>query len=362
MSALGTAAPFKVGYLDEGLFADTAIFDSFIGDIIRFRFEEALDSGELDRPVELVVRSGHGLPTGTAKAVTDAWQALVDDGVLAIIGPGITDNCIAVVPLFEAQRVPTINFPGTNRSRGQYGFQYQIGLLNGDGPLIARAMRRRDFQTVAVIRDRSPIGVEYFESFEEECERSGLTICADVKCSPVATDLSAEVRAAAASNPDTLAYLGFGGILVDLSRALTAAGWDPPWFTTSAGMHFYRKTPDERRAMNGWVYVDMVDEDNAVMSAMLDRYEQCSGTRPFSAIAGGMYDMATLAVLGLRYATVHTPHGVMEGLERISQVPMALGGRGTVGGFGPWERTALKGPDFLVLRQMSGVETVKYNH
>jgi hypothetical protein len=73
-----------------------------------------------------------------------------------------------------------------------------------------------------------------------------------------------------------------------------------------------------------------------------------------------MYDMATLAVLGLRYATVHTPEGVVDGLERIQQVPAAMGGAGTVQGFGPWERTALKGPNYLILRQMSDVNTVKY--
>ena len=112
--------------------------------------------------------------------------------------------------------------------------------------------------------------------------------------------------------------------------------------------------------MSGWVYVDQVDEDNVTLRSALDRYEKRHGLRPFQPFFAGMYDMATLAVLGLRYATVHTPDGVREGLERIQQVPAALGGQGTVQGFGPWERTALKGADYLVLRQMSGVESVKY--
>jgi ABC-type branched-subunit amino acid transport system substrate-binding protein len=351
---------FKVGFLDEGIRDDPGAFEESIGAVVRFRFDEAVDKAEVDRPIELVVRNAVGLPRGTAKAVCDAWTELGDAGVLAIIGPGITDNCIAVTPLFERRGIPTINFPGTTRSRGRYGFHYQIGALYDDGPLIARAMARRGLKTVAVIRDRSPIGSEFFEYFEEECERSDLTISKDIKCSPVAADLSGPAREAAQAGPDALVYLGFGAVLLELSRAVRTLGWDPPRFTTSAGMHFYTKTGAEKRDMSGWVYVDQVDEDNVTFREMLDRFEQRTGLRPFHPLAAGMYDMATLAVLGLRYATVYTPEGVTDGLERIHQIPAALGGAGTVQGFGPWERTALKGPNYLVLRQMRGEESVKY--
>jgi ABC-type branched-subunit amino acid transport system substrate-binding protein len=351
---------FKVGFLDEGLFEDPGAFEATVGNAMRMRFDEAFASGELDRPVELVVRSGRGLPGGTSKAVRDAWHELAEDGALLIIGPGITDNCMAVVADFEAGRVPTINYPGTTRSRGRYGFHYQVGSLYDDGPLIARAIAARGLHDVAVIRDRSPIGEEYFAYFVEECERSGIDVGIDVKCSPVAADLGAEVVRAAAAGSDALAYLGFGGVLVDLSAALGSAGWDPPRFTTTAGMHWYSKTAAERDVLSGWVYVDQVDEDNRLLTAMLDRYEALYGSRPMSPIIAAMYDMATLAVLGLRYATVHTPEGVTEGLERIHQVGAVLGGSGTVMGFGPWERTALKGPDYLILRQMAGQTTVRY--
>jgi ABC-type branched-subunit amino acid transport system substrate-binding protein len=352
--------PFKVGFLDEGLFPDTATFDRSISDVIRLRFDEALEAGEVDRPIRLVIRGGRGLPEGTAKAVRDSWNELADEGVLIIIGPGITDNCMAVVPLFESRCVPTINFPGTTRSRGRYGFHYQVGALYGDGPLIARAIARRGLRAVAVIRDRSPIGEEFFGYFAEECERSGLAVSLDLKCSPVAEDLRREIDRAAGAEPDALVYLGFGGVLLNLSRALTTASWDPPRFTTSAGMHFYSKSPEDRRQMSGWVYVDQVDEGNEALQSMLDRYEKRFGVRRFDPITGAMYDMATLAVLGLRHATVHTPEGVMEGLEHIQQVKAVLGGAGTVMGFGPWEHTALKGPDYLILRQMSGEDTLRY--
>lgn len=357
---MDSVEPFRVGFLDEGLFPDRAVFDRTIGDVIRLRFDEAVDAGEVDRPIDLVVRVGRGLPQGTAQAVRRAWSELADEGVLLIIGPGITDNCMAVVSLFESRSVPTINFPGTTRSRGRYGFHYQIGSLYDDGPLIARAIARKGLQEAAVIRDNSPIGAEFFEYFAVECERIGLAISADLKCSPVAVDLSREVERAAAAKPGALVYLGFGGVLLQLSQTLTAFGWDPPRFTTSAGMHFHSKSVEERRQMSGWVYVDQVDEDNQTLQSMLDRLEARVGARRFDPITGGMYDMATLAVLGLRYATVHTPEGVMEGLERIHQIDAVLGASGTVMGFGPWERTALKGPEYLVLRHMDGEETRRY--
>jgi branched-chain amino acid transport system substrate-binding protein len=352
--------PFKIGYLDEGITPDPSNFEAGSGRVLRLRFDEALESGELDRPIEIVVRRGVGLPHGTAKAVQDAWRELADAGCLLIIGPGITDNCIAVTPMFEAGQVATINFPGTTHSRGRYGFHYQIGALYWDGPLIARAIAQAGFSRVSVIRDRSPIGDEYFDYFNVECERSGLSITSDTKCSPVATDLSSAVAQAQVGQPEALVYLGYGGVLVDLSRALAAAGWTPPRFTTSAGMHWYAKSAAEREELTGWVYVDQVDEDNDVNTAMSDRFEKRYGTRPFSPLAGGVYDMATLAVLALRNAPVFTTEGIVAGLERIHQEPAALGGRGTVMGFGPYERTALKGADYLVLRRMDGQQTVRY--
>lgn len=356
----GDVAPFKVGFLDEGLSDDDAEFDRGFGSVLRMRFAEALENNELDRPVELVVARGAGLPRGTAQAVQQAWTQLADQGCLIILGPGITDNCLAVRSLHEARGIPTIGFPGTSGMRGEYGFQYQLGSLTDDSTLIARAIAGQGRHTVAIIRDSSPIGETYFQAFAEEAARTGLEIVADSKCSPNEVSLERFVAKSRAPKPDALAYLGFGAVLLTLSRDLTAAEWDPPRFTTTAGMHFYSKTNDEREAMSGWVYVDQVDEQNSVLSDLLDRYEKAYGTRPFSPITGCAYDMATLAVYGLRKATVYTPEGVKEGLERIQLVPSALGAAGTVQGFGPWERSALKGADYLLLRQMQGTSTVRY--
>ncbi|MGE9809462.1 ABC transporter substrate-binding protein [Janibacter sp. G1551] len=359
MADTADVEPFLVGYLDEGLFPEDAM-ESAVARVLRMRFDEALADGEVDRPIELVVRRGRGLPRGTALAVQSAWTELADAGCLVVLGPGITDNCLAVRPLYESRGVPTITFPGTVHSRGGYGFQYQLGSLTDDGPLVVRALADAGLREVAVIRDRSPIGREFFEAFAAACESAGVAVVADSGCSPNAEDLTDQVAASRASGAGALVYLGYGAVLHRLSAALDAAGWDVPRFTTTAGLHFYSSTPEQRVALGEWVYVDQVDEGNAALEAMLDRFERRYGDRPFDPITGCLYDMATLAVLGLAHAPVHTPDGVREGLEQIHQEPAVLGGPGTVQGFGPWERSALKGAHYLVLRQMAGKDTVRY--
>jgi ABC-type branched-subunit amino acid transport system substrate-binding protein len=352
--------PFVVGLLYE--FADVSVdnaLDAFTRPL-QLRFDEALAAGELDRPVKIAVRQGVGLPEGTAKAVERAWLALVDDGALVIVGPGNTDNVLAVKALAETHLVPTINFSGSERTRGAYNFHYQLGSLPDEGPLLARAIASRGIERLAVIRDRSPIGDEYFAYFDDARSDERVAIVSDQKVSPVQEDLTAAVAAARAAGADGLVYLGIGLVLGRLTQAMAAVAWQVPAFANSAGSRWYWGSDDDRARAEGWVYVDMCDERNTAAQAMLARHEQRYGTRPTSPIPLGMYDIATLIVHALRHATVHSPPGVMEGLERVHQLPAACGGAGTVQGFGPWERTALKGPDFLLLRQMRAGISERY--
>jgi hypothetical protein len=70
------------------------------------------------------------------------------------------------------------------------------------------------------------------------------------------------------------------------------------------------------------------------------------------------YDMGRLAALGLAHAPALTREGVRDGLQRVKQVPAALGSPGTVMGFGVWKRCALEG-GYLVLRQWRGGRSVR---
>ena len=55
-----------------------------------------MKSSVIDRPVEIHYRAAQGLPKGSVKAAINAFGELVDEGCLAVIGPHISENAVAV--------------------------------------------------------------------------------------------------------------------------------------------------------------------------------------------------------------------------------------------------------------------------
>ena len=67
------------------------------------RLKEAYERRELLRPIEILQRPFAGLPYpfGSQKSVEDAWYDLAQAGVLAIVGPHVTDSSLTVKPLVK---------------------------------------------------------------------------------------------------------------------------------------------------------------------------------------------------------------------------------------------------------------------
>ena len=351
------AEPIKIGWLID--FARPGGPSVERQRSFEMRFAEAVENGELDRPVQLVIREAQGLPMGSAESVVRTYYELAEEQVLGILGPGIADNCLVAQPLAEEFGIPTLNWPGTEHSRGVYGFHFQLGSLPDEGPMIVDELVKRGHETVAVIRDQSPIGAEYFDYFDQACVRTGFRIVSDQRVSPIATDLTTAVQRSQASGASSLVYLGFGQIIPHLGRALAEADWAPPRFMNTAFLHGYA-TAEALQALEGWVGVDMVDRDNTVTQAFWERYEKRYGERPVGPGPLCLYDVATMAVEGLRWAPILTADGFRQGLERAHQIPSVCGGAGTVMGFAPWDHAAYKGPDWLLFQEVKNGKQQPY--
>ena len=84
--------PIKIGWLGSALDGPGGGYDK----IHRLAFDEAVEQGLLDRPVEFVLHAENGLPNGSAKNATDGFRYLVDEGCIGVAGAYSSDNAITV--------------------------------------------------------------------------------------------------------------------------------------------------------------------------------------------------------------------------------------------------------------------------
>ncbi len=320
-----TGSKIRVGVLHDFPAPDHGVsFET----TVRRGMQPVIDSGRLDDDVEFLHETALGLPLpgGSAYAVERAFRALVDQGVVAILGPAISDNALVVQPLADAAHVPTLNYTGSEETRSEYGFQYQIGSLEDEPSFLAGNLAARGLTRVAIVRDRSYVGKRMAEFFEHAAAVAGLTI---------------------ASGADADAIISLG--MWDAARALAASQPSVPVVANSALIYGHHDKQAERD-WEGWAYPDTVSEANTIYAALGD----------VGPGVAGQYDMGRLLGEALARARVATGRGVLNGLEQVKAIPAASGEAGTLMGFGRCERGALKGR-YLVVRSWRDARSVAWS-
>jgi ABC-type branched-subunit amino acid transport system substrate-binding protein len=345
------SSTIKVGILLDFAAGNADIARPFL-DSVRLAFDDALEEGLLDRPVELLIRDVDGLPTGTAHAVVKAWQELAADGALVILGPASSENAIALRSYVETVgHVATLSWAGSDRWQGPWTFAVNQGSLVEEPVLMANFLAHRGVRTVCAISETAAIGQEYLAFFRKAARTEGLQIIENVEISQIALDLKPAAKALLAANADAIAYLGFGVPLNRLNKAMEELDWDPLRIAT-AGILLTPLLEGGMRAARGFCGVDLYDETNPLGEEFLDRFASRFGYRPANYYSTTSYDLANIAAHGVGKAAPLSPEGVKEGLEQIKYLPAVSGGPRTLMSFGPFMRRAYIGQDYLVIRQV----------
>jgi ABC-type branched-subunit amino acid transport system substrate-binding protein len=349
-SSMHDVAPILVGMLydfpqGDGGAAMEAAF--------RLGLEEVGAGGRVDRPVEIVSRHAHGLPGGSEHAVVTGFRELDEAGVLLVIGPSISDNGLIVQPLSDAAGIPSINYTGGERTRGEFMFHYQVGSLEEEPPLLAQRLVARGLTSAAVIYDQSPVGRRYLECFERARASVGLDVTGTASISPMSDDVRDVAERLRAGKPDALVYLGLGMASHAVAVALEALAWDVPVVANSSLMFGYAR-PEWRDGWAGWEYLDGVADDNERRKAFASVNRGLAG----GPVTCASYDMGRLVGEAIARCDHLTREGLKEGLERVKLLPATTGYEGTTMGFGVWEHAALKGR-YLVFREWKDGATVQ---
>ena len=343
------AEPIRVGVLND--MAERPPAPGDVTDWLQREVDAVRASGRLEAPVEFVHAYGLGLPQGHGDAVIRAFEELARQDVAMIVGPAIGDNALIATPLAERYQVPTINWAGAERARGEYMFHLQVGSHEDESLVMARHLKAIGAARLGVIYDMSPIGTRHLKYLEDEARIIGLEIVAAEAISPLAEDSSEEVDKVLAASPEGFVYLGLGISAPSVARPLAEGGWKGPRILNTAGMRGY--DPAFAEAIDGWIYIDMHSDGNSELAALCERMD----VPPESAVwAAKGYDLGRLVAEGLARSTEFTREGVKTGLEQVKWLPAAEGEEGTLLGFGIQDRGALHGR-YLVLRQWIGGKT-----
>lgn len=182
-------------------------------------------TGRLDAEIEFVQAYGLGLPSGTAEAVERAFNELAGQEAVMIIGPAIGDNALAATLWVERARIPTINWAGAERARGEYMFHLQVGSHEDESLVMARHVAAVGAKRLGVVYDLSAIGTRHLKYLENEARILGQRIVAAEGISPLEQDASGAVEAILAQAPDAFVYLGLGLSAPAVARPLAARRW-----------------------------------------------------------------------------------------------------------------------------------------
>ncbi|MFM8302882.1 MAG: ABC transporter substrate-binding protein [Actinomycetota bacterium] len=325
---------------------------------VRRGFDEVAATGRLPGPLELVHETALGLPLpgGSARSVEDAFGRLDEVGVLAVLGPAISDNAIVTRPLSDAAGLATLNYTGAEESRSAFAFHFQIGSLEDEPSFLAAHLLARDLRRIALIHDTSYIGRRMADFFHDACAASGLALVARTSAPTNDPDVRDAVGVARTTAPDALVTLGLWDLPHAVALELRATGWEVPTSANSA-LIYGHADPQWARDWEGWTYVDTVSEANPRYAALCAA--AAAAGHPGGPGAAGAYDMGRLLAEAIARGHSVTRAAIAEGLELVKSLPSATGRDGTLMGFGRYDRGALKG-QYLVVRAWRDGQTVEW--
>ena len=356
MSYESTAEPIKVGYLmdftlppgfPEDLFASfTQTFDLV--------FEEAVEQGLMDRPVQMIYREVEGLPKGSVKAVIDAYGGTRRRraALWCSVRTSPTTACRLREAIEERFKVPAISVTGTDDWLGEWTFAFPQGSMTDEPIFMADLVAKRGLTEIGVLVEQSLIGESYLKNLRSACRRKGIRIVAEVEIAQTAQDINAAVQhpARGESRGDRAPGLRIRDRLHQPGAGGARLGPAP--------LHHHRVPervgqPDHVERVHG------LGRGRSVRRGQRDRTGLPRPVRgevqrqsPEFCVTVVNHDVAATLVRAFTDAHPLSPRGVKEALERVKMMPAASGAPGTRVSLGKWTRRAWMGSGYLVARTL----------
>ncbi|WP_433215329.1 branched-chain amino acid ABC transporter substrate-binding protein [Microtetraspora malaysiensis] len=167
--------------------------------------------------VEMVKYDSQGNPD---QAVTQVQQAITQDKITALVGPGFSGESRNVGPILEQAKIPSISASATNPALADNGWKFWHRVVANDdvqGPAVAEFLvKAKSAKKAFVIDDAQEYGAGLGDAVAKGFESQGVKVERD-KIDPEGSDYSSTVTKVKAAAPDVIF---FGGYYAPLGRLL----------------------------------------------------------------------------------------------------------------------------------------------
>ncbi|RJG00633.1 ABC transporter substrate-binding protein [Noviherbaspirillum sedimenti] len=345
-----TTLPYRVGLLIDWAYETAPVND--YADAITLACEEAHAKGLIDRPVELVVRRVYGGPNASALDVLAAFRELINERVLAVIGPTLPDDMMACRQEFDRAATPVLSFGGTMGISSPYVFQLPNGTYADEVHMIVNYARASGCKSIGLLRDQTLMGMEYQATFALATRDAGIRVAGvhGIRPSPDNPELLEGLKALRDADADALLVISVS-LQAPIEAALKQLDWSPMKLMVC---NFVASIPgfDGAEPFEGWVGIDQYHEENPVFRNLVARFSDRFGRHAAHTYQAIGYDIGRALCYAFSMMAPATPEGLREALEKVRMLPAAAGGPGTVISFSQSTRRGYQG-NYLVYRRVT---------
>ncbi len=313
--------------------------------------------GLLGRPVEVVVLDDE---TDVNKAVLAADRLLKKENVVAVVGPTVSGNSLAVASKFEAARVPLVSCAAAEKIVNPVS-PWVFKTAQSDRLAVARILdhaKKQGYTKLAILTVSDGYGQAGREVLKELIPAGGFTLVADEAYGPKDTDMTAQLTKIKGASPDAIICWGTNPGPAVVAKNRVQLGLSTPLYMSHgvASKKFIELAGDAAEGLflpaGKLTVADQLPEADP-QKALLLAYAKAYADRfkaPASAFGGYGYDGLALVAQAIRAGGDASPAAIRDNLEKIKGFPGISG----VFDFSPQDHNGLDETAFVMVTISGG--------
>ncbi|QJT09215.1 ABC transporter substrate-binding protein [Oceanidesulfovibrio marinus] len=290
------------------------------------------NGGVLGRQIEMIVYDDE---TDVNKCVLAVDKLLKKDHVVAVIGPSVSGNTLAVMNKFPAAKVPLISCAAAEKIVNPVN-PWVFKTPQSDRHAVTRILehaKEQGYKNIAIITVSNGFGQAGRAVLQELVPEMGFTLVADEVYGPKDTDMTAQLTSIKGKNPDAIICWGTNPGPAVIAKNRVQLGMDTPLYMSHgvASKKFIELAGSASEGLllpaGRLIVANQISDDNPqkpVVTEYIEEYE-AEFNQPISSFGGYAYDALMLVTKAIEMGGTADPTSIRDNIEKIDNF-VATGG------------------------------------